>query len=59
MASEKSLTIAAVARSVGHEFGNILLQIMGRADLSRDGNAETMKAGLDTIFLPPNTLAKF
>jgi len=47
--NEKLLTIAAVARSVGHEFGNILLQIMGRADLSRGGAAPEMKSALDTI----------
>ncbi len=50
-ANEKSLTVAAVARSVGHEFGNILLQIMGRADLSRNGAAEEMKKALETILV--------
>lgn len=58
LASEKSLTIAAVARSIGHEFGNILLQIMGRADLSRDGTPETMKAGLETILLATEHASK-
>jgi len=47
--NERLLTIAAVARGVGHEFGNILLQIMGRADLSRTGSPEEMKSGLETI----------
>ncbi len=58
VASEKSLTIAAVARSIGHEFGNILLQIMGRADLSREGTPETMKAGLETILLATEHASK-
>jgi len=47
--NEKMLTVAAVARSVGHEFGNILLQIMGRADLSRNGSEAEMRNALDNI----------
>jgi len=58
VASEKSLTIAAVARSIGHEFGNILLQIMGRADLSREGTPEVMKSGLETILLATEHASK-
>jgi len=58
VASEKSLTIAAVARSVGHEFGNILLQIMGRADLAREGDEKTMREGLDTILLATEHASK-
>jgi signal transduction histidine kinase len=56
--NEKMLTIAAVARSVGHEFGNILLQIMGRADLSRNGSEEDMRKGLDTILVATEHAAK-
>lgn len=46
---EKAFTISAVARSVGHEFGNILLQIIGRADLSLKSNPEEMKKALEMI----------
>ncbi|MCC6276822.1 MAG: hypothetical protein IT289_02775 [Oligoflexia bacterium] len=49
--SEKMHLIGAVARNVGHEFGNILLQIMGRAELGRDGSSEEMKKSLDTILV--------
>jgi signal transduction histidine kinase len=58
MESEKSLTVAAVARSIGHEFGNILLQIMGRADLSRDSDEKTMRAGLETILVATEHASK-
>lgn len=49
--TEKILTVAAVARNVGHEFGNILLQIMGRADLSRKGDETEMRRALETILV--------
>ncbi len=55
--NERTSSVAAVARSVGHEFGNILLQIMGRAELSREGSPENMKAALDTIFRASETAA--
>jgi signal transduction histidine kinase len=47
--NERQMTVAAVARGVGHEFGNILLQIMGRADLSRSGDEQEMRKALETI----------
>src|SRR4029079_4403266 len=47
--NEKMFTVAAVARGVGHEFGNILLQIMGRADLSKSGSEAEMRKALETI----------
>ncbi len=49
LSSERMVSVAAVARGVGHEFGNILLHIMGRAELSRMGEEEDMKHGLDVI----------
>ena len=56
--NEKMLTVAAVARSVGHEFGNILLQIMGRADLSRGGKEGEMRKALDTILVATEQASK-
>jgi len=53
--NERSTSVAAVARSVSHEFGNILLQIIGRAELSRDGPAEEMRTALDSILKATET----
>lgn len=48
--SERLTSVAAVARGVSHEFGNLLMQIMGKADISlQSGTPEKMKAGLETI----------
>lgn len=52
---ERLMSVATVARGVGHEFGNILVQIMGRAELSRDGNEEEMRKALDTIMTAGET----
>lgn len=49
MDSERKSSVAAVARGVGHEFGNILVQIMGRAELSMNGNEDEMREALQTI----------
>jgi two-component system NtrC family sensor kinase len=49
LSSERHSTLATVARGVGHEFGNILLHIMGRAELSRMGDQAEMERGLDVI----------
>lgn len=49
MESERLSAIAAVARGVNHEFGNILMQIMGRADLAREKSPEMMKDALGKI----------
>ena len=38
--SERFSTVAAVARGVSHEFGNILVQIMGKAELGQLGTEE-------------------
>ncbi len=56
--NEKMLMVAAVARNVGHEFGNILLQIMGRADLSKDGTQVEMKKALETILIATEHASK-
>jgi signal transduction histidine kinase len=56
--NEKMLTVAAVARSVGHEFGNILLQIMGRADLSKSGKEPEMRKALETILVATEHASK-
>lgn len=56
--NEKTLTVAAVARSVGHEFGNILLQILGRADLALTANPEEMKKALETIIAASEQASK-
>lgn len=48
--SEKTSSVAAVARGVSHEFGNLLMQIMGKADLClTNGESEKMKEGLEVI----------
>ncbi|MCB0407621.1 MAG: hypothetical protein KDD34_05405 [Bdellovibrionales bacterium] len=48
--SEKLSSIAAVARGVSHEFGNLLMQIMGKADIClTENNPEKMKTGLEVI----------
>lgn len=47
--AERVSSVAAVARGVGHEFGNILLQIMGRAELSQSQPPEEMKRALEMI----------
>jgi signal transduction histidine kinase len=47
--SDKTSSIAAISRSVTHEFGNVLMQIMGKADLGRHKNQEEMKKTLEII----------
>ncbi|MCB0356931.1 MAG: hybrid sensor histidine kinase/response regulator, partial [Bdellovibrionales bacterium] len=47
--SERSSSVAAISRSVTHEFGNILMQIMGKADISRKKAPEEMRQALDLI----------
>lgn len=47
--SEKLTAVSAVARGVTHEFGNILLSIMGRADMSRNQSQDQMKIAMDKI----------
>jgi two-component system, NtrC family, sensor kinase len=52
---ERMTSVAAVARGVGHEFGNILTQIIGQAELGRMGNDQRMKQALDTILKASET----
>ncbi|HEX4925941.1 MAG TPA: ATP-binding protein [Bdellovibrionales bacterium] len=52
---ERMASVAAVARGVGHEFGNILTQIIGQAELGRMGNEQRMKQALDTILKATET----
>lgn len=47
--SDRLSSVAAVARGVTHEFGNILMQIMGKADVSRGRSEEHMRMALDKI----------
>lgn len=48
--SERMAAIGQVARGVGHEFGNILLRIMGKADLALlEKDPEKVKAHLQVV----------
>ncbi|MCB9027334.1 MAG: hypothetical protein H6625_13515 [Bdellovibrionaceae bacterium] len=47
--AERTSSVAAISRSVSHEFGNILMQIMGKADISRKKSPEDMKKALEII----------
>lgn len=49
LGSERMSSVSAVARGVGHEFGNILMQIMGKAELSLDKDFDGMKQGLEKV----------
>ena len=53
--NERMTSVAAVARGVGHEFGNILTQIIGQAELGRGGSEQRMKQALDTILKATET----
>lgn len=49
-AREGKLTpVEMVARNLSHEFGNILLQIIGTAELRQNGTPEEMARGYETI----------
>ncbi|MCB0362714.1 MAG: response regulator, partial [Bdellovibrionales bacterium] len=47
--SERTVAVAAVARGVTHEFGNILMQIMGKADIARKKPPAEMQQALERI----------
>ncbi|GIL16849.1 MAG: hypothetical protein BroJett040_06000 [Oligoflexia bacterium] len=47
--SERLVSVATVARGMGHEFGNILVQIIGRADLAKKKSEREMKEAFDLI----------
>jgi signal transduction histidine kinase len=54
--NERSNTVAAVGRSVAHEFGNLLMQIVGHAELSLMKNEVTrMREALETILKASDT----
>lgn len=46
---ERTSSVAAVSRGVTHEFGNILMQIMGKADMGLRKKPEEMKESLEKI----------
>lgn len=54
--NERANTVAAVGRSVAHEFGNLLMQIVGHAELAVLKNEpQRMKEALDTILKASDT----
>jgi two-component system NtrC family sensor kinase len=54
--NERANTVAAVGRSVAHEFGNLLMQIVGHAELAVLKNEpQRMKEALDTILRASET----
>ena len=57
MKAEKSQSIAVVARSVAHEFGNLLVQIIGKAELSLGRSPPEMNRALETILKAGETAA--
>ena len=48
--NERSAAITTVSRSVTHEFGNILTQILGRSELGRKKDAPEMREALEKIY---------
>ncbi|MEZ0393005.1 MAG: ATP-binding protein [Pseudobdellovibrionaceae bacterium] len=54
--NERANTVAAVGRSVAHEFGNLLMQIVGHAELAVLKNEpQRMKEALETILKASDT----
>ncbi len=58
MRAERLNSVGAVARSITHEFGNILMQIMGKADINRKRSAPEMSAALEVILDASDRAAK-
>ena len=56
--SERSNSVAAISRGVTHEFGNILMQIMGKADISRGKEEADMRKALEVILDASQRAAK-
>lgn len=53
---ERATTVAAVGRSVAHEFGNLLMQIVGHAEIALMKNEPSrMKEALETILKASDT----
>ena len=58
MQGERSNAVAAVGRSVAHEFGNLLMRIMGHAELAlMKGDVTQMHRALKTILAAGDTAA--
>jgi len=56
MFNERQNTVAAVGRSVAHEFGNLLTHIVGNAELALEqGKLERMKNALELILKTSDT----
>lgn len=56
MINERQNAVAAVGRSVAHEFGNILTHIVGNAEIALENNTpEALKAALDVILKASDT----
>lgn len=56
MFNERQNTVAAVGRSVAHEFGNLLTHIVGNAELALEqGGAERLKNALELILKTSDT----
>jgi signal transduction histidine kinase len=54
--NERANTVAAIGRSVAHEFGNVLMHIVGNAELALLKNdPERMKTALETILKASET----
>lgn len=54
--NERMNTVAAIGRSVAHEFGNLLMQIVGHAELAVMKNEpQRMKEALETILKASDT----
>lgn len=54
--NERANTVAAVGRSVAHEFGNLLMQIVGNAEIALLKNEpQRMKEALETILKASDT----
>ena len=54
--SERQNAVAAVGRSVAHEFGNLLTHIVGNAELAiESGKADSMKNALELILKASDT----
>ncbi len=47
--SSRLSSVAAVARGVAHEFGNLLMQILGKAEISRKKSEPEMREAFDRI----------
>jgi len=56
-AGERMSSVAAVSRGVAHEFGNLLTQIMGQADLGSRGDEKRKTEALKVILTACQTAA--